>query len=230
MQPSKLEDRPPFVTFETRSVEDRQASIDAGHYVGRDVDWVFITPAGSKDRIERVVSEWFDKLEQDLLAERISPTWVQSYKASYQAFREGKEPPVVGTSILNWPGLSPSQAKTLLSLNIRAVEDLAAANEETIARLGMGGRALKQRAVDWLASAASTGQVAEEISALRVERDELRIRSESLEAQVKALAGQVQAMMQGQALVNGPGQSPTAANLMASDLLDDPEPVALRKL
>ena len=33
----KLEERPPFVRFEVRAEEDRQASIEAGHYVGKDV-------------------------------------------------------------------------------------------------------------------------------------------------------------------------------------------------
>ena len=58
------EARPPYVTFEAVAVEDRAASIEAGYYKTRDVDFAFITPQGSKDRIERNVKDWFEQLEQ----------------------------------------------------------------------------------------------------------------------------------------------------------------------
>jgi hypothetical protein len=45
--------KPPYVRFEVRSVEDRTASIESGHYVGKDVIFAIVTPAGTRDRIER---------------------------------------------------------------------------------------------------------------------------------------------------------------------------------
>ena len=50
------QDRPPFVNFEVRAEEDRTASIEQGHYVAVDVDYALITPAGSRDCVERKVS------------------------------------------------------------------------------------------------------------------------------------------------------------------------------
>lgn len=219
MQPQKLEDRPPFVQFETRSEEDREATIEKGHYVGMDVDYAFITPAGSKDRIERKVSEWFAKLEEDLASERIPAPWVRAFKEAYKAFQEGKAPPVSGFPIVDWPGLSPSQVKTLLSLNLRAVEDLAVANEETLARLGMGARALKQRAIDWLAAAENTGKVAEESAARRAENADLRARNAALEEQMAQLSAQVKALSAAQQPFNQPAaMAPASSGISADDL------------
>lgn len=190
----KLEERPPYVRFEVRAEEDRQASLDAGHYVGKDIHYALITPMGSKDCIERKVDEWFDKLKQDVSEGRCPKEWYNGFKEAYKEWCEGREIPVNGTPISDWPPLSPSQVKTLLSLQVRTVEDLAAANEEVIGRIGMGGRALKQRAIDWLTSAGSTGKASGELTALKVANENLQARNDQLEAQVKELATKVEAL------------------------------------
>lgn len=187
----KLEERPPFVRFEVRAEEDRQASLEAGHYVGRDVHYALITPMGSKDCIERKADEWFDKLKQDVAEGRCPREWLAAFKEIYKEWCEGREAPVNGTPITDWPPVSPSQVKTLLSLHVRTVEDLAAANEEVLGRIGMGGRALKQRAVDWLTSASSTGVASGEITALKTQNENLQARNEQLEIQLKELAAKV---------------------------------------
>lgn len=185
------EARPPYVAFEYRAEEDRAASIEAGHYVTKDVVYALITPRGSKDRIERVADEWFVQLKSEADASRFPSEWVKGFEQMYRDWKEGREAPVNGVAVENWPAVSPSQLKTLQHLHIRTVEDLAAANEETIARLGMGGRALKQKAVDWLASAKDSGKLSEEMSALRAENENLRERNASLEAQMREVAASV---------------------------------------
>lgn len=190
----KLEERPPFVRFELRAEEDRAASLEAGHYVGRDVHYALITPMGSKDCIERKADEWFDKLKQDVAEGRCPREWLAAFKEIYKEWCEGREAPVNGTPITDWPPVSPSQVKTLLSLHVRTVEDLAAANEEVLSRIGMGGRALKQRAVDWLTSASSTGVASGEITALKAQNENLQARNEQLETQLKELAAKVDAL------------------------------------
>jgi len=214
----KLDERPPYVSFETVSVEDRAASIQAGHYVGRDVDMVYITPAGSKDRIERVVSEWFDKLRDDMAADRVPRTWVEAFRAEYEAYKAGSSRPVNGTPVSDWPGISPSQLKTLQSLRLLAIEDVAAMNEEAIARVGMGARSLKQRAIDYLAASENVGKVAEESSRLRAELADQKARNDMLEEKVAAMA------MQLQTLASAVPQNPSAGTtvgISAADLLDD---------
>lgn len=194
------EARPPFVSFEARGEEDREESIKQGHYVTKDVDYVLVTPRGSKDRIERVAHEWFDQLKRDSDEGRFPREWVKGFEQMYKEWKEGREAPLSGTAVENWPALSPAQVKALQNLHIRTVEDMAEANEETIHRIGMGGRALKQKAIDWLKTASSVGKVSEELSALKAENEALRERNTSLQAQLREVADSVKEL---QALQKG---------------------------
>lgn len=192
-----LAERPPFVAFETWPEEDRNASIQAGHYVGRDIDYAFITPAGSKDRIQRVVKEWFEQLAVDVQSERFPAEWLTHYRKMYEAYKAGETVVPNGMPLRDWPGLSPALLKTLNALNLFAVEDVAAANEETITRMGMGGRSLKQRAVDYLAAAKNVGKVAEDASAMRAMNERLQATVDTQAEQLAALQRQVAALVQG---------------------------------
>jgi hypothetical protein len=145
---------------------------------------------GLKDRTERIVTEWFAQLQQQVAEGRFPREWRTEFMAAHAAWKEGRELPLSGTPILTWPVASPAQVKSLLDAKVRTVEDLAQANEETIAMLGMGGRALKDKAVSWLQSANSTGKVTEELAAMRVANASLVERNAVLEkavADLKAL-------------------------------------------
>lgn len=190
------EPKPPYVQFEVRSVEDREATIAAGHYVGRDVIFAIVVPAGTRDRIERVASEWLENIRQGVDQERVPSFWYDAYKRALNDFENSRETPEFGTPVQTWPGATPSQIKLLLDINVRTVEELAAANEETVARIGMGGRALKEKAKQFLEVAADQGKVVEEINALKVENADLRARDaereqrlQKLETQLAALSG-----------------------------------------
>lgn len=195
MQPTMLKDRPPFVTFEVRAEEDRSASIEAGYYVARDIDYAIITPAGSKDRVEQKVGEWFAKLREQVQQERFPAEWLARYTENYKIWKSGQEVPLNGTSVKNWPMLSPAQRSTLLTLNVHTVEDLAVANEEVIARLGMGGRALRDKAQEWLASKDNgAGKQAEQIVAQKVALENSENVRKEQEAQILALKAQLEAL------------------------------------
>lgn len=190
----QAEERPPYVAFETRAVEDRTASLAQGCPVTRDVDFAVITPAGSRDMIEREVSDWFVMLAGQVAEGRFSALWFDGYKRSFELWKQGQETPESGTPVKNWPMASPAEVKMLLELRVRTVEDLANANEETILRLGMGGRALKDRAAAYI-KAVGPSKIANEIAALRVELDNLRVRNETLEEQNQKLMAQVEAQI-----------------------------------
>lgn len=179
--------RPPYVEFRQVAVENRDASVEAGAKVYNDEDFAFITPIGSKDRMERKVSDWFAHLEVEVEGGRFAPEWLRQYKGAYAAWKEGLEPPLDGTPIRQWSVLSPAQVKSLLELRVLTVEDLAQANEETIRRLGMGGRDLKNKAVTWLESAQNVGSVAERCVALTEENRVLRESVEKLTGIVNEL-------------------------------------------
>lgn len=195
--PQIAEARPPYVVFELQAVEDREASIAAGHYVAKDVAYAIVTPAGSKDRIERVAEEWLKQIAEQAQEGRFPSEWVAGYRNKFAEWKAGNEPVLDGTDIRNWPAASPAAVKSLLQAHVRTVEDLAVANEETISRIGMGGRALKAKAVEWLASARDTGKQAEALQALKTENAELRTRNDSLQAQLKDLAAKVDLLAKG---------------------------------
>lgn len=185
--------RPPYVQFEFRSIEDREASITAGHYVGKEVVFALVTPTGSRDRIEKEAEDWLEGYREGVRQDRIPAAWVTAYDQALKNFKESRETPEVGAPVKDWAGASVSQIKLLLDINVRTVEDLAAANEETVNRIGMGGRALKQKAQAWLDSAV-TGKTAGELEKLRSENAELKTRDKQREAELKALKIQVEAL------------------------------------
>lgn len=171
MQVEVSEAKAPYVMFEKRAVEDRQASITNGCYTTKDVDYVMITPAGSRDRIERVAEEWFAMMEKAVKNNRFPVEWLRAYRMMYKEWQEGNEIPVLGTPIKTWPVASPAQRRNLLEMKVMTVEVLADANEEIIGRLGMGGRALKAQAKAWLESAKDVGQVSEQFVAMQAKLD-----------------------------------------------------------
>jgi hypothetical protein len=174
------EPRPPYVVFETHPEEDREASIEQGKIVYRDIDYAIITPMGSKDRIVKVAKEWLANLRREVQNGRFKEEWYEGYTKSYDRWKDGQEDPVQGTALKDWPGLTPSQLRNLNGLGLKSVEDLAACNEETIQRMGMGGRELKHRASNWLMTANDTGKVSEKISALETENQTLKTQNEDL--------------------------------------------------
>lgn len=180
-----MKERPPYVSFEVQAVEDRQASIEQGHYVAKDVVYAIVTPAGSKDRIPRVASEWLTMLAEQVQQQRFPGEWLNAYREAYKAFCEGREAPLNGTPVRDWPSISPAQLQQLLNFSVRTVEDLAVANEETLSRLGMGGRALKQKAIEWLDASKGIGAQAEMITAIKLENAQLK---ETVNAQAAAIA------------------------------------------
>lgn len=224
--------RAPWVMFERRAEENREASIQEGRYVAKDVDYVLITPHGSKDQVERVVSEWFEYMEQQVREERFEQDWLTKFKAAYANWKTGKEVPVEGTPIINWPLISPAQVRMLQDLHILTVEILSQANEETIRRLGMGGRNLVNKAQEFLKQQ-KEGRSAEEVVALKSAIEGLKAVVETQAQQIATLLAQLQSPQVPQ---GGPEATIQleVAGIGASDLLDSPKiagaPPAVKKL
>jgi hypothetical protein len=189
-----MEARPPYVTFELRPEEDRNASIESGKYVARDVAYALITPQGSKDRVERKADEWLAHISVESRDGRFPEPWVKHYRDAFAAWESGQELPVNGTPILTWPAISPANVKMLLDLNIRTVEELAQATEEGLSHMGMGARALKQRAIDFIAQSGDAGKASAEMEVLRTANAEMQTQNAEMKKQLAALTSQVAAM------------------------------------
>lgn len=181
--------RPPHVIFERRAEEDRQASIEAGRYISRDVDYAIVTPSGSKDRVERVVSDWFTMLAGEVRAERWPQAWLDQLKSGYEAWTRGQTPPENGTPLSTWPALSPAQVKNWAQIGIRTIEELAEANEEALSAYGMGSRDMKSRAGLFLENAKSdSGPLVAKLRAAEELIASMEVRMKSMEAQLQAAA------------------------------------------
>lgn len=191
MEAKNPDERPAYVRFEVRAVEDREASIRLGHYSSKDVEFAIITPAGSKDEVEKKVDEWLAQIKQQAREGRMPPQWEEGYRQAYAAWKRGEEIPLSGTPIRGWVVLGPSQQQRCLAANIRTVEDLALINGEGLARIGMGGQELKQKAQAWLSASVNIGVVVQENSALKVKVADLEAQVARLNERNAALAQQL---------------------------------------
>jgi hypothetical protein len=159
-----------YVEFELRPEEDREASIDQGMPVFKDVEFAMITMPGGGLVVDKPINEalLYEWKNGD---NRRKPPSPFAYRA-YEAWKEGREAPVNGTDLKNWPGVTPAQLKTCQNATVRTIEDLAEANADTIRKLGMGGVAMMEKAKAYLA-AANQNKTSEEVSALMVKLEAL---------------------------------------------------------
>ena len=218
------EERPPYVRFERRSIEDKKRSLQAGHYVGKDVDFALITPPYSKDCVEISVSRWFENQQRYVMSGRTPKAWLDNWKNGYEAWKKGEEIPIDGTPVKTWQAISPAQAKTIVAAGILTVEDLAGCNDEGLRRLGMGGRDLINRAKSWVKGSSDIGKLALENANLLKENESQKITIESLEGKIREL----QRMLQIKESDNDTevySQDVPRGEITAADILDDPEPV-----
>ena len=177
-----------YVDFELRAVENREASLKAGHPVFHDIEIATITMPGGNLVVDKVVDdnllrEWKQGIPGRKPA---SPFAV----AAYEAFKEDREAPLEGIDLKNWPGVTPAQLKMCQGVNIRTVEDLAECNADAIRKLGMGAVALKDKAVAYMQSA-DTNKNSEEVAALKVEMEAMIAAMEKKDAQIEKLMDQL---------------------------------------
>lgn len=183
------EARPPYVEFEYKPVEDRDASIEKGMAVYKDVAFARITPAGGRDTIEKIAEEWLKQIKDKAAKGEYDPRWADHFSAQYRAWRDGQEIPVNGTAISMCMFYTPAQQRQIISGNVRTLEDMASASEDTLARIGMGAREYKEKAQKALSSAEG-GKVALQHEALAVKLADALARVESLEAANRKLKAQ----------------------------------------
>lgn len=178
--------RPPFIVFEQRAIEDRNASIAAGGLVMRDVDYVIVRQVGCKDTVEKEAEGWLADIEKAAAQGTYPGEWVRHFREKYQAFKAGQAEPELGLSVRQWPSLSKAQAENLIAAGVRTVEDVAVMNEPTMQRVGMGARELKGKAKAYVESR-DQNKAAEQITALQAQLGDRETRIEALEARLAAL-------------------------------------------
>lgn len=188
-----MQERPPYIRFEVGTMEYRDNS---GVSHSRDVEFIKVTPAGSKDVHEAIADEWI-KGKEDLARQNppaYNPEWAQRFRASFDLWRKGMAVPEHGTSIRSWPVASPSEVKRCIDANVLTVEDLAQINEQGIGRLGMGARVLQAKAATWLKERDGPGQAVARVNALEVENEDLKRQLAQMSETVATLSERVTAL------------------------------------
>jgi hypothetical protein len=185
-------DKPSWVRFERRAMEDKAATLAAGHYVAKDVDYALITAPYSRDVFHTKVSDWMVELESQRVGGRINPEWVDHYKKLYKAWQAGEEMPLTGTAIKGWGVISPAQQKTLIEMGIHTVEDLCSINDEGMKRIGMGALELKNKANGWISQLKDKGPLTVEIASVKKENANLSAQVATMQKQIEQLTAMIQ--------------------------------------
>ncbi len=185
-------DRPPYVAFERRAVEDRTESEKAGRFMTRDVDFVVVTRPGSRDTVEKEAEVWVREIEEKSRSRSGQPsqvpsTWGPAFREAYKLWKSGEELPTSGTPIKGWPLLSPAAQKDVINAGIRTVEDLAALPDNELSQIGIGAVSFKQKAAAWLTAADGTGKAAAEISTLSSKVEQLAALAKEQADEIKSL-------------------------------------------
>lgn len=167
-----MQSRPPFVMFETRALPDRAATEQAGIVQYKNVDFALITPSGSKDCVEKIAIEWLAQIRKRALDGLDDPEWVKHFTLRYEEWKKGNEMPENGTPLKMWPAITPADIAVLHAAKIFTVEDLAALPDAGFNLVGMGARALREKARAWLGSS-EVGKTAEQIAKLTMQVEQL---------------------------------------------------------
>ena len=179
--------RPPFVEFKRIPVDDKRRSEELGRRVTKDVDMAWIMQPGAKDRVEIKAEDWLNSLKRkslDAAPDAMPQEWIDQFHKKYDAWKNGMDMPLNGTSIKEWPVLSPSQVQNFISIGIHTIEDVAVMTEEAMVNVHiLGARELKEKAQTWLKGKDIAADLAKE-------NNELRAKLAEFEAKLNALASQ----------------------------------------
>ena len=168
------------VVMFSEAVEMPYKSKEAGHPVYEDRDFIEIrVPGDGLNIVRREIS--------DADRERFPLHWKR-----YQELRQPTTNP--GCPVEEWPAISRSVAKNLRAVGFDVVEQIAAASDQNIHRLGMmcgmQPEAFRDKAKAFLAAAQDTALVQKQAQ----EMAELRQRNTDLAAEVKRISDAFEAM------------------------------------
>lgn len=175
MQSINLQDkRPPFVQFEMRAEKDSTSSLKEGRPMFTDVPYVMVLQHGGKDMYEKRAEEWLDQKHREAANGSYPPDWAKAYRHMYEEWKKGNAIPLNGTPIKLWPGATPAEVAACIAANVLTVEDLAGLSEAGLHSIGLGGRALRDKARSYMQAAESNGKVVELLASVKAELETLK--------------------------------------------------------
>lgn len=182
-----MQERPPLVRWEEREMGvDVAASEREQRPIPRMVHMACITPAGSKDVVEKIATEWLDQIRKQALSGTYPLEWAKHFRLSYEEWLKGNELPREGTPLKTWAMLNRQQIAQLLP-QVTTVEDLANVPDSGLDSLGMGGRYARDLARGWIKEARDVGANAKALADANVKIEQLQQNNERLQARLQAL-------------------------------------------
>jgi len=165
--------------FYIKPVQNGRKTADEGRPVFDDQEYVEIHVPGDRNSI-------IDTPVRDEHRRR----WPQHYAH----FKNGMESPSEGWALVEWPGITRSQAEELAFFKVKTVEDLAGLSDGQLSKcLPMGGFPLReaaQRALELAKGAAPAEKLAAENEALRANVASLEGTVADLARKIDELAAQ----------------------------------------
>lgn len=172
----------PYVRFECKAQEVKD---DKGHISFKNQYWATIIPAGGKDEVVKDAVEWIAGLRTK--GETRGPfdanageyiQWYERFSKMFEQFKAGEEMTMTGTPLRAILAFTKAEIAQAESVRIFSLEDLSVANEEALRHMGIGARAMKDKATQLLASKGEN-HLAEENAALRVKLEQMEARMEA---------------------------------------------------
>ena len=134
---------------------------------------------------------------RSMVVEPLNEGHQQRWPREYEAYKAGREAPLEGTPLSEWPvsAMSPARVQELAYFHIRTVEQLAAVNDAQLQGLGMGARELRERAKTWLEVAAKGAAPIERLisRAEDLARENERLTRELTQANARAASAEARA-------------------------------------
>jgi hypothetical protein len=178
--------KPPSIPrFHVTPVKLEFASAQAGRPIFEDREFVDIITPGSRNQIAH---------------EPVGEEHKRLWPKEYEAFRAGREAPLQGTPLADWPGMNRARVEELAYFNVRTVEELAGVNDIQLQNLGMGVRSERDKARLFL-EAARTGSAP--LERMLARNEELTRENERLAQQLASLAQEAARLREEAAVLRG---------------------------
>lgn len=168
-------EKPVIVEFRTEAVKMEHASQQQGRPIYEDREFVTILIPGMRGTSAN---------------EPVNDEHKHRWPREYAAFLAGKEAPLDGTPLSEWPhsAMTKSRVQELAFFNIRTVEHLGDLDDAALQRLGMGAFELRETARKFL-DVAKNGTAPLErmvMRALKAEQEVVRLTEELRDANAEA--------------------------------------------
>lgn len=155
-------------------------SLEAGRPIYEDVEHVELRASGTRNYGVYPATEFSHWEVNPETGEQTKVTYAERFSRQYRQFKEKQQQTKVGTPLDHAPFLTDARRAELRAQNIYIVEQLAEIDGQELKNLGVGGRDMKNRAIEWLADAKSSAPNLQ----LQAELEALRARNQILEEDV----------------------------------------------